>query len=284
LALENQLPPKARVVNEQKLILKRLGVINVTPNSFSDGAETQSPEAVRARVRSFGPIEALDIGGESTAPMADALHPEEEWQRLLPHLPLLRSLKLPISIDTYHPETIGRIARIWITEKITTPLIWNDVSGKLDQAVEAFLEMRNNFYYVYCHNLAPIRQLTGKHMDYLSESEGDEFINEMARFFMPAVHPRVILDPCLGFSKSYEQNWTLLDRFDELQKKIGHDQWLLGFSRKSFLRKRLGINDMTDQHKEQLDQFHGDILKTMRPKMRGTVWIRTHRPELVSTL
>ncbi len=262
--------------------LKRMGVINVTPNSFSDGGELLTPASVEKRIHDFGLIDALDIGAESTAPMNSAIHPDEEWERIEPYITILKSLNIPISIDTYHPQTIGRIAGIWTTEKIKAPLIWNDVSGKFDDAVTSFLRLSDNFYYVFCHNLAPIRELTGKHMDYVSKSSGDDYLNELARYFRPYIHQRVIFDPTLGFSKSYEQNWEIINRFGELQKKTCHDSWLLGFSRKSFLRKKLGIDKLTAENRNKLDLFHGEVLNKIKPTLSGNVWIRTHRPELIS--
>ncbi len=280
LAPENQLQLKA--VTSANFTLKRMGVINVTPNSFSDGGELLSLASVEKRIRDFGPIECLDIGAESTAPMNDAIHPDEEWERLEPYITILKALNIPISIDTYHPQTIGRIAGIWTTEKISCPLIWNDVSGKFDDAVKSFLRLSDNFYYVFCHNLAPIRELTGKHMDYVSNAEGDEYLNELAQYFRPYIHQRVIFDPAFGFSKNYDQNWTLLNRFSELQQKTGHDNWLLGFSRKSFLRKKMGVGAIAPENRDEVDQFHVEVLNSIKNSLTGNVWIRTHRPELLN--
>ena len=258
-----------------------MGVINITPNSFSGLGETLSLVKVNERIEEFGNIDVLDVGAESTAPMNESIGFEEEWKRLGPFLSILKSLNLPISIDTYHPETIRRLASFWKDEGIKSPLIWNDVSGKFDQYVQEFLDLNNNFYYVFCHNLAPKRELTGKHMGFISNLEGDQFLEELASYFRPLKRERVILDPTLGFSKTYEQNWLVLSKFGELQRKVDHDLWLLGFSRKSFLRKRLGLEKITAENREQLDQYHQKILKELIPDLRGTVWIRTHRPDLV---
>ncbi len=258
-----------------------MGVINVTPNSFSDGGELLTLAGFEKKIHDFGIIDALDIGAESTAPMNDAIHPDEEWQRIKPYITILKSLNIPVSIDTYHPETIGRIAGIWTSEKISTPLIWNDVSGKFDEAVKSFLKLSDHFFYVFCHNLAPIRELTGKHMNYVSSSDGEDYLEELAHYFRPYIHQRVIFDPTLGFSKTYEQNWNILNNVGELQKKVGHENWLLGFSRKSFLRKKLGLDKITPENRNKLDLFHGDVLNEIRPSLSGNVWIRTHRPELI---
>lgn len=252
--------------------LKRMGVMNVTPNSFSDGGEL-TPTNFQQRLQLMGPIDALDVGAESTAPMNDPISFSEEWERLCPILSLLEKLQCTLSLDTYHPETIFKVAQNW-----KGPLIWNDVSGKFDTSVKDFLRLNENFHYVFCHNLAPSRDLTIRHMQYLSPHEGANFLDELAAFFIPHIHPRVIFDPCLGFSKTYDQNWFLLNSFQELQKRIPHHRWLIGFSRKSFLRKKYNL---TLQSRDELDRLHGEEVKRLLPLLTGEIWLRTHRPEIL---
>lgn len=249
-----------------------MGVMNVTPNSFSDGGELPSVDEFLKRLDSFGPIDAIDIGAESTAPMNEAIGFEEEWERLQVFLPLLRSLSCSISIDTYHPETIFKAVRWWRDNKLRVPLIWNDVSGKFDETVEDFLKEDSLFWYVFCHNLAPGRELTSKHMDYVSEG-----LN-LREYFHPYCRKNVIFDPCLGFSKTYEQNWWILENFGEIQRDLDHDEWLIGFSRKSFLRKKSGL---TLDEKEALDRYHIEEFNRLKDDWTGIVWLRTHRPELI---
>lgn len=263
-------------MSSQKLVLKRLGVMNFTPNSFSDGGELSSPEKILTRITSFGKIDALDIGAESTAPMNASINSQEEWKRIGPHLPLLMSLELPLSFDTYHPENIFQLFDI-----IKRPLIWNDVSGKFDEHVERFLRLHPDNKYVLCHNLAPTRELSGKHMNYFSKLDAEEFLEELGNYLRPYARPQVILDPTLGFSKTYEQNWYTLENFSTLQGLVPHGEWLLGFSRKSFLRKKLGIENLTPDTKNDLDFFHQEVLQGIIPTATGTLWIRTHRPELI---
>ncbi len=237
-----------------------MGVMNITPNSFSDGGEYDLSRL------SF-PVDAWDVGAESTAPMNASISPEEEWSRLEKHLPDL--LKVPLlSLDTYHPETIFRMS------SLRKNLIWNDVSGKFDAHVENFLSLDSTFQYVLCHNHAPTRDLSGRHMDYVFGTT----LDSLTEFFLKFKHPRVIFDPCLGFSKTYEENWMILENMGELQKRVGHKRWLVGFSRKSFLRKKFGL---TLENREELDQKHVQILSEVLAQMQGEVWVRTHRPELL---
>lgn len=247
--------------------------MNITPNSFSDGGELTSEAAFKKRLERFGEVEGLDLGAESTAPMNSAISWEEEWERLRPYLNLALTLKPSISIDSYHPETIEKVIGIWPKDRT---LIWNDVSGKKDRFVEAYLKRSQSFHYVLCHNLAPSRELSGRHMDYIFTGNNEELLTHLTDFFSSHSHPQIIFDPTFGFSKTYEHNWFLLQNFSRLQGSLPNRSWLLGFSRKSFLRKKLGTSD-----NEELDLFHQKILEEIFPQLSGEVWIRTHRPELI---
>ncbi len=256
-----------------------MGVMNFTPDSFSDGGELRQLAQFQEKLKSFGPLDAIDAGAESTAPMNGPITADEEWGRLESFLPFLKASPYAVSIDTYHPETMEKVAQLWLQEKIGVDLLWNDVSGKFDHFAQSFLALSDQFHYVFCHNLAPTRALTGKHMDFLSPREGGDFLKDLADYFRPYAHPRVIFDPCLGFSKTFDQNWYVLNHFRELQEATGHQRWLLGFSRKSFLRKRFNLS-LDDR--EELDRLHGEVLSSIA--MIGEVWVRTHRPELLRLL
>jgi dihydropteroate synthase len=248
--------------------IKRMGVMNVTPDSFSDAGEFFSPETIPLRLQFLKSFDAIDIGAESTAPMNAAISWQDEWQRWQMVLPLLKDISTTISADTYHPETIFELLKYWQDQKMKAKLIWNDVSGKFDDSVREFLKSGHD--YVFCHNLAPTRELSGRHMDYVAAEI------DLVNYFESRRNPQVIFDPCLGFSKSYEQNWEIIGKFAELQKKLKHDRWLIGFSRKSFLKKKYQIED-----REELDRLHVVELGKMLKESSGEVWVRTHRPELI---
>lgn len=254
------------------MTIKRMGVMNLTPNSFSDGGEI-SPDNFPLKLKSFGSCDAIDIGAESTAPMNESISWETEWERMLPYMDLFGKYDGVLSFDTYHPETVEEILRWYVNNGWDRQIIWNDVSGKFDGFVKDYLEMSPNFSYVLCHNLAPSRALTGRHMDYV---DPELSLEKVAAYLKPFAIPQVIFDPCLGFSKTYEQNWELLNRFGELQEMTGHDRWLLGFSRKSFLRKKFNLSL---EDRDELDKKHVEVLS--RVEMKGDVWVRTHRPELI---
>lgn len=251
---------------------KKMGVVNVTPDSFSDGGEL-SPSTFFDRLKSMGPLDALDIGAESTAPMNRPITWQEEWERLKPYLPLLKKVDTVLSFDTYHPETIEEIIRVYESEGFTQELWWNDVSGKFDGFVRDFLELSPKFRYVLCHSLVPNRAQTTRHMDYV---DPELTLENLADYFRPFRIPQIVFDPCLGFSKTFEQNWMILDEFYRLQKLVDHEHWLLGFSRKSFLRRKF---DIPLSERERLDQVHQEVLGRLQGD--GCVWIRTHRPEFL---
>jgi dihydropteroate synthase len=260
------------------MILKRMGVMNITPNSFSDSHT--SLKDIQKTLKGFGRIEALDIGGESTAPINESISWLEEWKRWQMILPLLPQIKATISADTYHPETIFALVKHWKDHKMIQDLFWNDVSGKFDHHVRDYLKEGKRFQYVYCHNRAPKRELAGKHMEYVGKDEG-RLEEELADFFGPFADEKVIFDPCLGFSKNYDENWFILNHFEKFQTRSRHDRWLIGFSRKSFLRKKFNL---TLEDKEELDKKHLEVLGEILKKARGEVWVRTHRPELIHGL
>ena len=245
---------------------KRMGVINITPDSFSDAGESFDPQSIKDRLIYLTQFDLVDIGAESTNPRSSPLHWKDEWSRWEKALPYLKDLKIPVSADTYHPETIFELVKFWQDHRIKVPLIWNDVSGKFDESVKEFLKTGHE--YVFCHSLVPHRELSGRHMDY-SASEIDLF-----EYFAPHHHPQVIFDPALGFSKTYEQNWNILENFNELSRQL-NSRWLLGFSRKSFLRKKYPGHD-----RDSLDRVHTDEVIRLFKNNPCEVWIRTHRPEL----
>ncbi|MFY7992851.1 MAG: dihydropteroate synthase [Bacteriovoracaceae bacterium] len=271
--------------------IKRMGVINITPNSFSDGDDQLSLSKLTQKIQDFGPVECVDIGAESTAPKSLPIDAETEWLRFQEWgLPLIEKIspQTLISIDTYHPETIFKLAR----QLKDRPFIWNDVSGQLDTEVESFLLARPNVYYVLSHNLAPTRSKASSHMDFVSTAAPEEFFWDMVSFFGPKikrlreinVYSRVILDPCFGFSKTVEQNLYLMKNFAHLVREVNHPSWLVGISRKSFLRQKYGIDVMTPESREFLDQKHEvDLRELLVDFPFPFVWVRTHRPELLPT-
>ncbi len=209
-----------------------MGILNVTPDSFSDGGDFTQPDLALTQTRLMLEQGAaiIDIGGQSTRPDANEISTLEEQNRVIPvieHL-IASGIKAPISIDTFKAE----IAQKAITAGAT---IINDVTG---------LQREPEIAAVAAQNKAP---LIAMHWDKNRDSSLD-LLDEVKRFFDTSIsiatkanveNSGLILDPGFGFAKSLTQNYELLNRLDELHS-LGLPL-LVGTSRKSMLGKILNI-------------------------------------------
>ena len=170
-------------------------------------------------------------------------------------------------------------------------VIWNDVSGIVDTQTIAVLEKFSRLRYVLCHNLAPERSETTNHMDY---TRNDLSVIDLKNFFEAAIKKlrdlgispeRIILDPCFGFSKSYDQNISLLESISSIADI--HPHWLIGISKNSFLQKLVQA-DSPELSKEQLiahsELIHWDFLKRLSYAFLGkTLYFRVHEVGNITT-
>lgn len=207
---------------------KLMGVVNVTPDSFSDGG-AYDPVAQVKRLLADG-ADIIDLGAESTRPNAMPVSAEEEWQRLAPVLSATEGISdAIISIDTRHAETARNAlahGASWI----------NDVTGfKQKEMLDAVRE--SSCKLVVMHSLTvpadPLVTLPANAdvMGYLSDWATDT-LNRLKAEAIDA--ERIILDPGVGFGLSAHQSVTVLSHMYILTKL--HDAWLVGHSRKSFMR------------------------------------------------
>ncbi len=216
----------------KNISIKWMGVINITPDSFSDGGLYNTRENLEGYLDLVkNQFDILDFGAESTAPSNEAITLAEELSRFKNILlPILKKNKFnnQISIDTYKLETIKELLSFESFKNFYEEgrIIWNDVSGDLVGAKHLLNEFPH-LKYVYSHNLVPERNLTSNHMNYCETS-----LN-LNGYFSGENH---ILDPCFGFSKTREQNIALLNNLPELIGSLTQKNWLIGISRKSFLR------------------------------------------------
>jgi dihydropteroate synthase len=213
-----------------------MGILNVTPDSFSDGGQHASTDtAVAAGLRMFyGGADIIDVGGESTRPGADEVSVAEELKRVLPVIAALVKAGALVSIDTTHAATAAAALDAGAT-------IINDVSGLSMEPEMAELVARSKAPYVLTH-----RRGDANTMDSLAEygNVAEEVAAELAglrdKLYAAGVAPeQIILDPGLGFSKNEEQNWELLRNLDVLQG-MGH-RVLVAASRKRFLGSLLTV-------------------------------------------
>jgi dihydropteroate synthase len=216
---------------------KLVAILNLTPDSFSDGHLHASPNGAldRAEALLSAGADILDVGAESTRPGARQLSPQEEIQRLEPFLPSLVALctqrGAQLSIDTYHAATAAYALKRGVT-------IVNDVSGGQDEEIWQLVK-HHNATLIVMHSLSlpadPNLVLSGDPFPHLLS--WIELVKDRAtKFNVPSCN--VIIDPGLGFGKSSEQSWQIVRNISQL---CGHGfDVLVGHSRKSFLTQITG--------------------------------------------
>ncbi len=211
------------------------GIVNVTPDSFSDGGAAYGPEAGFARAAQLlaDGADILDIGGESTRPGAQSVPEEEEIRRVVPVIARIKR-EYPaavVSIDTRKAE----VAQAAVDAGAG---IINDVSGLRFSPGMAKAAAKAGVKLVIGHSRGGLETASQR-----DRCEYADVVAEVMKFWRAAAAKAVeagvaeenlIFDPCLGFAKTAEQDWELLRRFDELK---GAGKILLGHSRKSFLGK-----------------------------------------------
>ena len=213
-----------------------MGIVNVTPDSFSDGGRFLDSSAAIAhglQLEADG-ADILDIGGESTRPGADPVSEREELRRVIPVIEALaQQVSVPLSIDTMK----ARVAREALQAGAH---VVNDVSGLL-----ADPEMLSVCAATDCGIIVMHRQGTPQTMQ-LAPSYVD-VVDEVQRFFVARLRDltaagiapqRIMFDPGIGFGKSAEHNLQLLSQLAQL--RVGDRPLLVGHSRKRFLKQLLG--------------------------------------------
>jgi len=212
-----------------------MGVINVTPDSFSDGGMRFDPaRAVNdaLQMASDG-ADIIDVGGESTRPGAEALDAEEELRRVLPVIEQLASKGIIVSVDTYK----ALVAREAVSRGAA---IVNDVSGLLFDPDLARAAADSHSAVVLMHNRGPSREMY-REANYADVAA--DVTRELDAAIVRAVdggvsREAIIVDPGLGFAKRTEHSYEVLARLDALRAL---DRPILcGSSRKSFLTAAIG--------------------------------------------
>jgi dihydropteroate synthase len=220
-------------LGERTLIM---GVINVTPDSFSDGGQLLDPQrAIDAGVQMVADgADVLDVGGESTRPGAEPLGEHDERLRVLPVIEGLSArVTVPISIDTYKPAVAEAALRAGAS-------IVNDISGLRYEPDLAGVVASSRAILVLMHTRGRSRDMYGE-ADY--HDVVDEVLDELRESVAFATGAgisadRVIVDPGLGFAKEASQTYEALARLDEFSE-LGRPL-LVGPSRKRFLARALG--------------------------------------------
>lgn len=209
-----------------------MGVLNVTPDSFSDGGRYLDAEAAIAHGALLAEqgADLIDVGGESTRPGAARVSPEDEKARILPVIRALAAQGLAVSADTIHAETARAAAE-------AGAVIINDVSGGLgDPAMHATVAQLGIPY--VCQHWRGNPQTMDQLTDYpqgVVEGVSAELRERLAEMREAGVaESQIIFDPGLGFAKTHEQSWQLLAATASLRTELGFPM-LIGASRKRFL-------------------------------------------------
>lgn len=226
-------PSRTIVLGERTLVM---GVLNVTPDSFSDGGHFFDTDAAVARALEMERqgADIIDIGGESTRPGAEGVHAEEEMRRILPVIERLRGqITIPISADTSKSEVAEAAAAMGAE-------ILNDVTGLRNDPRVAEVARRRKLPLILMHMRGEPRTMQkGPFARNVVQDVMQGLRRAVAAARRAGIEKQqIIVDPGLGFGKSYEQNFELIARLAELAR-LGFPL-LVGASRKSFVGRALG--------------------------------------------
>ncbi len=243
-----------------------MGVLNVTPDSFSDGGEFFSKEVAAARAAAMleEGAEIIDVGGESTRPGSDPVSPEEEARRVIPVVQgiLAEHPDAIVSIDTYRSETAESTLGAGVS-------IINDVTALRGDPRMARVVAEARCPVILMHMLGEPKtmQRDPRYDDVVREVR--DFLAERAEHAIAeGVEPeRIIVDPGIGFGKTLDHNLALLYHLDALAE-LGF-LVLVGTSRKSFIGKVTGVE-------EARDRVFGTVAANVIAYERGATLFRVH--------
>ncbi len=236
---------------------KLLGIVNVTPDSFSDGGQFFDAEKALTHARKLMSEGAtwVDIGAESTRPGATPVTPDEEWGRLKNVLPqLISQFAGRVSLDTRNPSTAAQFLEIGGT-------IINDVSGAKNPVMREIVAKYSAQVIVNHFPGKTINEVHEQQIDSIHQVVDDLIVRERDLVAAGVLPDNIILDPGIGFGKTMRLNRELLTFAATLPDKIV----LIGHSKKRFL---------------------GDDRKTKEPNVEAaqvavraeTAWLRVHDP------
>lgn len=242
-----------------------MGILNITPDSFSDGGKFFTAEAATNHAIQLiaDGADIIDVGAESTRPNATIVPADEEIARLEKILPALKNLDVPISIDTYKPEVATKALELGAD-------IINDVHGLEDLRM---IDVAKNFG-------API--IAG-HFERCCKCN---IVSDVQKFFRRTLAnceargfdtTQIIFDPGIGFGKTQEENWELLRRLDELKTLDGCEiSLMLGVSRKSVIGWATGLE------LNERDEATGALC--VHAIERGVNIVRVHNVKMISRM
>jgi len=219
---------------------KFAAIINLTPDSFSDGGQFNQKETALNHLQNLldSGADMIDIGAESTRPNADIITTDQEWQRITDILPLLidkikkfekeSGKKIEISLDSYHPDNIYKAINLGID-------VINDVSG-FDNKEMQKIAIKSQKKLILMHNLGVPSNpdiIMDKNLDIMKQliQWAENKIRILTKIGIKKEN--IIFDPGIGFGKDHQQNIDIINRIDEL--RILNLPLYIGHSRKRFL-------------------------------------------------
>ena len=249
-----------------------MGILNATPDSFSDGGQFRTPKdaIAQAELMIANGVDLIDIGGESTRPGAEPVELQEELDRVLPVIEALKDCGVPLSIDTYKAETMRQALRAGVD-------CVNDVWAlRQEGAVDAVLESNDcGIILMHMQRDPQTMQFNPEYHDVIAQVM--QFLNERAVLLKAkgVDGNRIAIDPGFGFGKSLEHNLSMLKHFQQFSQ-LGYAV-LAGISRKSMLGKITG--------KDTHERVAPSVAAAIMAADRGARIVRVHDvPETVDAL
>jgi len=234
------------------------GVLNVTPDSFSDGGEHYALDEALRHARRLAELGAdwIDVGGESTAPGVAEITAEEERRRILPVIRELAAEGIRVSVDTFHASTAAAAIDAGAA-------LVNDVYGR-DPDMPAVVRASGARYLIMHSFGAPTTP--AHYADVVADVAG-ELARRIEQLVAQGVEPsKLAVDPGLGFSKQPAENWALIEGLADIVA-LGHPV-LVGASRKRFVKALVG------PEREDLDAATAAI--SLRAAQLGAWAVRVH--------
>ena len=246
---------------------KIMGIINLTPDSFSDGGTySRSSSATLAhaeRLLTEG-AHILDIGGESTRPGAAHVSPEEEWARLQPIVSEIIKWDVPLSVDTRRSTIMQRLLGNGLADII------NDVSALEDSGAIELLAAHpdTGICLMHMQGLPETMQNNPQYQDVVAEVAG--YLKARAQTCQAAgiLSDRIMLDPGIGFGKNLQHNIQLMRHLPDLKTQTGLPL-LVGVSRKRMIGEITGETEPTQR-------IHGSVAAALYTAERGAAILRVH--------
>jgi dihydropteroate synthase len=283
-----ELKPRRLRAGPQEIPLDRpivVGILNITPDSFSDGGNFFSPSNAVAHARRLiaDGADIIDVGGESTRPGAIPVEPEEEIRRVVPIVAALRERwpDLPISVDTNKAEVAEAALHLGAT-------IVNDVSALRLDPLMARVVAKNDCAVVLMHSRGRVSEMASyEHANYPADVVGT-IVGELAARAKYAesvgvARDRIVLDPGLGFSKKTAHSRAILRDLDSLVT-LGYPV-MVGPSRKRFVREGMaegfaavkGTEDPVDTGEFSIaERDAGTVGASVVALTRGAMIFRVH--------